>query len=142
MKKVAFCFLVCCVVSCTIDNKQPCIYGGEDYVFQGHFQNCISIVSLYQSGSELIDSDTFTRSLRCLKAITGIDSHAHLGDVEGYTSDQDYVRDISAWTEWYANHMDAFSFDDAYIKFEEYRKENQSEVSWPPMLLEIIAKRM
>jgi hypothetical protein len=112
---------------------------GEDR-FLSHYQNCLSIVSLYQSGSGLVNSDHFLKSLDCLQAITGIEHHAYLGDVVGYTSEEDFIKDITAWGHWYSENMKSFSFDDAYKKFEAFRQANDYEITWPPMLVEIIIR--
>ena len=131
---VLFSFLV----ACNSSNKEPCNYGGIDYIFLAHYQNCLTIVGQYQMGNDKVTSRYFSQALTVLEAITDIESSAYRGDSTGYMSDEEYYKDLNEWSDWYAKNMHDFSFEDAHNKFEEYRKTNQEELSWPPMLIDIM----
>jgi hypothetical protein len=114
------------------------VYEGIDYVFASHYQNCLSIISLHHLGSESIDAENVLNALTCLKAITGIDHHIYLGDMIGYRSEEDFVKDIKAWSEWFAENKYGYTFKDAMEAFENYRQKEEVQPEWPLFYTDII----
>ncbi len=124
-------FLFCC------SDKKTESYECDDELIS-NFQNCLTIISHYKFRSGVVNSDHFLRSVTCLYQVTGIQAHIYQGDVVGYTSDEDYFNDLKAWNKWFSKNSGSFSNNDAFLKFQEFSKENQMKLEWPPMFSDLL----
>jgi hypothetical protein len=125
------------------DRQGPSTDACQEAAFALEFENCLMLISQYHSMTAIVHSGHMRRAVVCLEALTGVESHQYLGDVVGYTSDENgdgnyyYEMDLRNWNGWREKHP-RYTLDSAKISFERYGAKHGHNVDWPKKLAEIL----
>lgn len=138
MKKVLLIFLA--LLSCNQKEQLADSNCTIDYEFRSNFQNCIEIMALRELDHKV--RFTYTgNAYYCLQALTGhkstIDTDSDTPLYYPYSEDRNYfVEDFKAWSNWYESNKCDLNMKVADSIF----KSAQTDLKWPPFLMEITLK--
>jgi hypothetical protein len=64
------------------------------------FRNNLALIKSAEENNLFVSTDEYRNSLIFLTSVTGIMTKADYSSTMGYTSKEDYIRDMKLWSEW------------------------------------------